>query len=76
MWSLVEMQMAWKFLLLLTKKNSWRPRVNRIVSKIAFFWEVLVQMSIFTMDMDGNDVKQVTNTVPISGFNLMKSILE
>jgi Tol biopolymer transport system component len=51
-------------------KNSWRPRVNRIVSKIAFLRSVGANVHLFTMDMDGNDVKQVTNTVPISGFNL------
>ncbi len=51
-------------------KNSWRPRVNRTVSKIAFLRSVGANVQLFIMDIDGTNVKQVSNSVPVNGFNL------
>jgi predicted DNA binding protein len=51
-------------------KNSWRPRVNRTVSKIAFLRTVGSNVHLFVMDRDGNNVQQVSSSVPVSGFNL------
>jgi TolB protein len=53
-----------------TTNNSWRPRVNRTVSKIAFLRSVGANVQLFVMDTDGANVKQVTNAVPVNGFNL------
>jgi hypothetical protein len=58
------------FALTLDTKNSWRPRANRTVSKIAFLRSVGANVHVFVMDTDGNNVKQVTSTVPVNGFNL------
>jgi hypothetical protein len=56
--------------LTLNTRNSWRPRVNRTVSKIAFLRSVGANVQLFVMDTDGANVKQVTNAVPVNGFNL------
>ncbi|SCX97845.1 Carboxypeptidase regulatory-like domain-containing protein [Nonlabens sp. Hel1_33_55] len=50
--------------------NSWRPRVNRIVGKIAFLRNVGANAQVFTMNLDGSNAKQITSSVPVSGFNL------
>ncbi|BAO55955.1 carboxypeptidase regulatory-like domain-containing protein [Nonlabens marinus] len=51
-------------------KNSWRPRVNRTISKIAFLRNVGANVHVFVMDTDGTDVQQVTSSIPVNGFNL------
>ncbi|KQC33301.1 hypothetical protein AAU57_08200 [Nonlabens sp. YIK11] len=50
--------------------NSWRPRVNRTVSKVAFLRNVGANAQLFTMDLDGSNVRQISNDVPVVGFNL------
>lgn len=50
--------------------NSFRPRRNNEVSRIAFLRSVGAQTHIFTMNPDGSDVRQVTSTVSVNGFNL------
>ncbi len=51
-------------------KNSFRPRLNNVVEKIAFLRSTGSDTHIFTMNLDGSNEKQVTNTIPISGFRL------
>lgn len=51
-------------------KNSFRPRRNITVNRIAFLRTIGAETHIFTMDEDGSNVQQVTNTVPVAGFNL------
>ncbi len=51
-------------------KNSFRPRRNTANGKIAFLQSVGSQIHLFVMNEDGSDVKQVTSTVGVSGFNL------
>lgn len=51
-------------------KNSFRPRRNATTKRIAFLQSVGSQTHLFTMDEDGSQMKQVTSTVGISGFNL------
>ncbi|GAK76085.1 hypothetical protein JCM19296_1682 [Nonlabens ulvanivorans] len=53
-----------------TTTNSWRPRVNRQANKIAFLRSVGAQVHVFTMELDGSQVQQVTSTVAVAGFNL------
>ncbi|OAB75818.1 carboxypeptidase regulatory-like domain-containing protein [Cochleicola gelatinilyticus] len=48
--------------------NSFMPRRNIAINKIAFFRTVGGNLQLFTMDEDGSDVNQVTNTVPVAGF--------
>ncbi len=53
-----------------TAKNSFRPRRNASTGKIAFLQSVGSQTHLFTMDEDGSQVKQVTSSIGVSGFNL------
>lgn len=49
--------------------NSWRPRKNNQIKKIAFIRASGAQNHIYTMNPDGSGVFKVTNSVPIAGFN-------
>ncbi|PRP66179.1 carboxypeptidase regulatory-like domain-containing protein [Nonlabens agnitus] len=53
-----------------SSNNSYRPRTNRVVSKIAFLRSVGANTHVFVMDQDGRNKRQVTNTVPVAGFNM------
>ncbi|PHS64884.1 MAG: hypothetical protein COB12_07355 [Flavobacterium sp.] len=48
--------------------NSFRPRRNLIVNKLAFLRTVGGDAQIFTMNLDGTDVTQVTSNIPVAGF--------
>ncbi|MFK5982265.1 MAG: carboxypeptidase regulatory-like domain-containing protein [Flavobacteriaceae bacterium] len=48
--------------------NSFRPRRNLIVNKLAFLRTVGGDVQIFTMNLDGTDVNQVTSNIPVAGF--------
>lgn len=48
--------------------NSFRPRRNTTVNKIAFLRTVGGNTHIFTMNEDGSEVNQVTNDIPVAGF--------
>ncbi|WP_165764789.1 carboxypeptidase-like regulatory domain-containing protein [Winogradskyella aurantia] len=50
--------------------NSYRPRQNTSVNKIAFLSNVGSETHIFIMDEDGSDVTQITSQVPVNGFKL------
>ncbi|WP_264536856.1 carboxypeptidase regulatory-like domain-containing protein [Flavobacterium sp. N1736] len=50
-------------------KNSWRPRRNNQSKKIAFIAATGSQNDIYTMNFDGTEMKRITNSVPIAGFN-------
>ncbi|MBF4491849.1 carboxypeptidase regulatory-like domain-containing protein [Flavobacterium sp. MR2016-29] len=50
-------------------KNYWRPRRNNQAQKIAFIGTNGSQNDIYTMNYDGTEVKRITSTVPIAGFN-------
>ena len=51
-------------------KNSFRPKHNIEVNRIAFLRTIGAETHIFTMEDDGSNVQQVTNTIPVAGFNL------
>ncbi|MFP2996485.1 carboxypeptidase regulatory-like domain-containing protein [Spongiivirga sp. MCCC 1A20706] len=51
-------------------QNSFGPKKNNTAGQIAFMRTVGTQTHIFTSDLDGDNVKQVTNSVPVAGFNL------
>ncbi len=53
-----------------TELNSFRPRRNLEVDKIAFLRTVGGETQLFTMDEDGSNVFQVTDSQPVNGFNL------
>ncbi len=53
-----------------TSKNSFRPRRNVNTRKIAFLQSVGSQIHLFTMNEDGSQIKQVTSSIGVSGFNL------
>jgi len=48
--------------------NSFRPRKNSIAQRIAFLRSVGGETHLFTMDLTGENVNQVTGNVPVSGF--------
>lgn len=48
--------------------NSFRPRRNYTVEKIAFLRTVGGNSQLFTMNFDGTNVDQVTANVPVAGF--------
>lgn len=50
--------------------NSFRPRRNNIVNKVAFLRTVGGDAHIFSMNLDGTDVQQVTSLIPIAGFRI------
>ncbi len=50
--------------------NSFRPHRNVETSKIAFLRTVNGSTQLHTMNLDGTDVKQVTNAVPLNGFRI------
>lgn len=52
-----------------SENNSWRPRKNTQSNKIAFIQSSGAQNHIFVMNADGTNKTQVTNSVPIAGFN-------
>jgi len=49
-------------------KNSYRPMKNNTVGKIAFLRSIGGETQIFTMNLDGTELTQITSTVPVSGF--------
>lgn len=48
--------------------NSFRPRRNNQAQRIAFLRTIGGDTHIFTMDLTGENVEQVTTTIPVSGF--------
>lgn len=48
--------------------NSFRPRKSNEAQRIAFLRTVGGSTHIFTMDLTGENVQQVTSTMPIAGF--------
>ncbi len=51
-------------------RNSFRPRRNTTVAKIAFLRTVGAETHLFIMNQDGTETEQVTSNVSVSGFNL------
>lgn len=52
--------------------NSFRPRKSNAVDKIAFLRTIGAQTHLFTMNFNGSQQFQVTNTIPVNGFNLKR----
>jgi Tol biopolymer transport system component len=50
--------------------NSYRPKKNLQVNKIAYVSSDGSQNQIFTMNPDGSGVLKVTSSIPITGFNM------
>ena len=53
-----------------SETNSWRPRKAENINKIAYLRSNGGKTHLYTMNLDGSDVFQVTNGVPVNGFNL------
>lgn len=51
-------------------QNSFRPRKNAEVGKIAFLRTVGGNTHLFTMNLDGSEQKQLTQDVPVNGFRI------
>jgi len=50
--------------------NSYRPKRNTQINRIAFIKTDGAHEHIYTMKPDGSDVLRITNSVPIAGFNM------
>ncbi|CAM4267499.1 carboxypeptidase-like regulatory domain-containing protein [Gillisia hiemivivida] len=50
-------------------KNSFRPRKNNSINRIAFLRIVGSTTQLFTMKPDGSDVFQVTSNIPVKSIN-------
>lgn len=50
--------------------NSYRPRKNLQVNKIAYISSDGSQNQIYTMNPDGSGIFKVTDSIPIAGFNM------
>ncbi|WP_290696950.1 carboxypeptidase regulatory-like domain-containing protein [Lacinutrix sp.] len=50
--------------------NSFRPRSNVAINKIAYLRTVGGSTQLFTMNTDGSNQTQVTSTIPVNGFRL------
>ncbi|WP_461442618.1 carboxypeptidase-like regulatory domain-containing protein [Maribacter sp.] len=48
--------------------NSYRPKKDNTVNKIAFLRSVGAETHIFTINTDGTGLTQVTEAVPVAGF--------
>ncbi|WP_340198991.1 carboxypeptidase regulatory-like domain-containing protein [Ascidiimonas sp. W6] len=51
-------------------QNSYRPKKNLQAGRIAFLRNIGAQTHLFTSDLSGDDIRQVTQAVPVAGFNL------
>lgn len=59
-----------EFQLTSENSNSWRPRKASNINRLAFLRSNGGQTHIYTSDLDGSNITQVTNTVAVNGFNL------
>lgn len=50
--------------------NSFRPRYSNVQNKVAFLRNVGGNTQLFTMDQDGTNSNQVSNSIPVNGFRL------
>ncbi|WP_316633119.1 carboxypeptidase regulatory-like domain-containing protein [uncultured Flavobacterium sp.] len=50
--------------------NSYRPRKNLSINRIAYISSDGSLNQIYSMNLDGTDVKKITNFIPIAGFNM------
>lgn len=50
--------------------NSFRPRANFLVNKIAYLRTLGGNTQIFTMNTDGSNKTQITSTVSVTGFRM------
>jgi Tol biopolymer transport system component len=50
--------------------NSYRPRKNLSINRIAYISSDGSANQIFSMNPDGSDVRKITNFIPIAGFNM------
>ena len=50
------------------EQNSFRPRRNTTAGKVGFLRTIGAETHLFTMNPDGTDINQITNTVPVAGF--------
>lgn len=48
--------------------NSFRPRKSKILNRIAYLRNSGGNTHIFTMKLDGTDVRQITSQKPVAGF--------
>lgn len=50
--------------------NSFAPRKNNDINKIAFLRTVAGATHLFSMDLSGENVQQISNNIPVAGFRL------
>ncbi|WP_246124347.1 carboxypeptidase-like regulatory domain-containing protein [Bizionia gelidisalsuginis] len=50
--------------------NSFRPRSNPVINKVAYLRNVGGNTQIFTMDTGGGNKTQITSVIPVNGFRI------
>lgn len=53
-------------------KNSFRPRKNNTVNKVAYLSTVGGNIHLFSMNPDGSQKTQITSSIPLNGINTEK----
>ncbi len=48
--------------------NSYRPRMDAQAGKLAFLRTVGSETHLFTMNLDGTELNQITSSIPVAGF--------
>ncbi|MEL6811578.1 MAG: carboxypeptidase-like regulatory domain-containing protein [Bacteroidota bacterium] len=57
-----------EFQLTSSSTNSFRPRKDNTANKIAFLRTVGADIQLFVMNLDGTEIQQITDEVPVAGF--------
>lgn len=53
-------------------KNSFRPRKNTSVEKIAYLGNSGGDLHLFTMNYNGSEKRQITNSIPVNGIDFSR----
>lgn len=53
-------------------KNNFRPRKNLAIEKVAYLGNSGGELHLFTMNYNGSEKKQITNSIPVNGIDFSR----